>query len=260
MDQAAVERAAETIARWRLGGTPIGELPTAIRPATEEDGYAVQAALHRRLEKAGRGPLGGFKIGCTTPVMQEYLKIPQPCAGGVFAATVHEREVEVEAAKYLKLGVECEIAVRLKRDLGAGASGELADAVDAVMAAMELVEDRYEDYGQLGIYPLIADDFFNAGAVLGAPRSLDGAGNLTTVRGAMRINGEVVGRGRGADVMGHPLTALAWVARRYAELGWTLPAGSFVLLGSVVQTHWVAAGDHVVCEVERLGRTLLEVK
>ncbi len=260
MDQAAIERAAETIARWRLDGTPIGELPAAIRPATEEDAYAVQAALHGRLEEAGRGTLGGYKIGCTTPVMQEYLKIQQPCAGGVFEPTVHEREATVQATSYLKLGVECEIAVRLKRDLGAGAADHVADAVGAVMAAMELVEDRYQDYGRLGIHPLIADDFFNAGAVLGGPRSLDAAGNLTTVRGAMRINGEVVGRGRGADVMGHPLNALAWIARRYAELGWTLPAGSFVLLGSVVQTHWVVAGDAVVCEIERLGRTMLEVR
>jgi 2-oxo-3-hexenedioate decarboxylase/2-keto-4-pentenoate hydratase len=53
--------------------------------------------------------------------------------------------------------------------------------------------------------------------------------------------------------MGHPLEALAWLANLRARLGLGLRAGEFVLLGSVVETRWVGAGDQVVVEIEGLG-------
>ncbi len=63
-----------------------------------------------------------------------------------------------------------------------------------------------------------------------------------------------VGRGRGADVMGHPFEALAWLANSLAQRGRSLRAGEFVFTGSVVETKWVNRGDRVVMEIEGLGR------
>jgi len=74
------------------------------------------------------------------------------------------------------------------------------------------------------------------------------------------VNGQEVGRGRGELVMGHPLAALAWLAN--ARLANGLPPlrkGEFVLLGSVVATHWLHAGDHVETQIEHLGRLSLQV-
>jgi 2-keto-4-pentenoate hydratase len=103
---------------------------------------------------------------------------------------------------------------------------------------------------------IIADDFFGAGCVLGPEvkewRSLD----PSTIKGAMDINGEVVGTGVGSDIMGHPLQALAWLANLMASRGTTLRAGQFVLLGSVVETHWVEQGDVVNIELEGLGKAV----
>jgi 2-oxo-3-hexenedioate decarboxylase/2-keto-4-pentenoate hydratase len=69
----------------------------------------------------------------------------------------------------------------------------------------------------------------------------------------MLINGVEVGRGVGADILGHPLDALAWLADNMASRGRALKAGEFVTLGSLVATNWVAAGDEVLIEVEGLG-------
>ena len=142
------------------------------------------------------------------------------------------------------MGVECEIAVRLAKPLPADRApydrASVAGAVGAGMAAIEVVDDRYEDYRSLDTPTLIADDFFNAACVLGAPverwRELD----LASVWGRMRINGSEVGSGRGGDILGHPLEALAWLANALAARGRALAAGDFVLLGSVVETKWVA--------------------
>jgi 2-oxo-3-hexenedioate decarboxylase/2-keto-4-pentenoate hydratase len=258
MTPAAIARAADLLCAARLERRRLVCLPEDCRPADERAAYAVQDALHGALTAAGYGQLGGHKIGCTTPVMQRFLNIPNPCAGGVFAPTVRDGQGEFRHADFLHVGVECEIAVRLARDLpAAGAPYDRASAgaaVDACMAAIEVVDDRYEDYRTLDTPTLIADDFFNAACVLGAPlaawRTLDLAG----LRGGMTINRAEVGSGSGGDILGHPLEALAWLADALAARGRCLEAGAFVLLGSVVETRWVEQGDRVEVEIEGLGR------
>jgi 2-oxo-3-hexenedioate decarboxylase/2-keto-4-pentenoate hydratase len=78
------------------------------------------------------------------------------------------------------------MVVSLNADLGLKqapfTSKTVAAAVGAVMAGMEIVDDRYVDYKTLDTPTLIADDFFDAGCVLGAPvadwRSLDLASSM----------------------------------------------------------------------------------
>lgn len=265
MRRRAAEAAANELLKCRLHKIRMDRLPPEIRPETEEDGYQIQDLLHPKLASEGLGPLAGRKIGCTTPVMQDYLNIGQPCAGGIAAATVHRGSTaRVNAANYQRLGVECEIAVWLGADLlpeGAPFDREsVTDAVAAVMPAMELVDDRYADYGDFGVFSLIADDFFNAGCVLGrrrprAWRKLD----LADITGTMWINGQEIGRGVGADIMGHPFEALAWIANNRASRGRALEANSFVMLGSVVQTQWLKAGDAVRISLDGLGEVTLNV-
>ena len=257
------EKAATRLAEQRLSLTPIEPLAHSQRPASEQDGYKVQQALNRLLAAAGLGGVVGHKIGCTTPVMQRFLGIPNPCAGEVFEKTVLHRSGRVPRAGFVKLGIECEIAVELGRDIypqdAPFTRDSVAGSVAAVMAAIEIVDDRYADYGALGVPTLIADDFFDAGCVLGEPnfdwRDLD----LSGVSGATYINGAQAGRGTGQLVMGHPLEALAWLARSRAQRGMGLRQGTFVLLGSVVETKWLRAGDEVRIEVEGLGDARLSV-
>jgi 2-keto-4-pentenoate hydratase len=147
MDPSAIERAAELLAQVRQTRQRLGRLPEDCRPGDLGAAYAVQDALHHRLAATGWGALAGHKIGCTTPVMQRFLGIGHPCAGGVFAPTVQHEDGVFRHADFLHVGVECEIAVRLARDLSAPAApyvrSDVADAVGACLAAIEVVDDRY---------------------------------------------------------------------------------------------------------------------
>jgi 2-oxo-3-hexenedioate decarboxylase/2-keto-4-pentenoate hydratase len=252
-----IQRAARTIADYRLKRRRLPALDAALRPADEAAAYEVQAALHDVLTAAGLGVVAGHKIGCTTAVMQAFLRIPNPCAGGVFASTIWQTPARLRHADFLRVGVECEIVVRLDRDLAPADApfnrDAVAHAVGACMAGMELVDDRYVDYKSLDTPTLIADDFFDAGCVLGKPvdhwRRLD----LTALTGLTRINGVEVGRGCSQDVMGHPFEALAWLANNLARRGRGLRAGEFVFTGSVVETKWVNRGDRVAMTIDGLG-------
>jgi len=250
-------RAAKAIATARRNRAPLKPLAADAAPRDEAEGYRVQRAVHDLLLPV-TGALVGYKIGCTSKVMQEYLDIQHPCGGGVFARGVHESGVSLRAADYVRVGVECEIAVRLARDLLPSEEPFTAEwvmeAIEAYMPAIEIVDDRYEQWETLGAPTLVADDFFAAGCVLGAPVARNAAPDLLSVNGRALINGSEAGRGTGADVLGHPHHALAWLANHLAAEGRGLHAGQIVLTGSLVKTVWLNAGDRVVMELEGLGR------
>jgi 2-oxo-3-hexenedioate decarboxylase/2-keto-4-pentenoate hydratase len=251
--------AAKLLSRHRLDRLVFGGFPAGFRPRNEAEAYQVQDALHCLLAAAGRGEVVGHKIGCTTPTMQAYLNIPRPAAGGVFDSTVQHLDGRFRHADFVRPGVECELAVRLSRDLEASDApferAEVAAAVGSVMAAIELVDDRYSDWGGLGALTLIADDFFGAGCVLGAEReSWQEELDLDIVSARMTVNGVEVGAGVGADILGDPLSALTWLVNEMAGYGHSFRRGAFVLLGSLVQTHWVEQHDVVVVENVPLGR------
>ncbi|HKW55315.1 MAG TPA: fumarylacetoacetate hydrolase family protein [Stellaceae bacterium] len=232
--------------------------PAEIRDASVDEAYAIQEAL-QALFVPERGPIVGYKIAITTPVMQKLMAIDQSIAGAIFAKMVHRSPATLRHADYGRVAVECEIAVRLGADLPARdrsyARDDVAAAVEACMPAIELIEDHACDaYTEVGSRGLIANNAWNAGAVLGpavtAWRTLD----LAAMSGAMAINGAEIGRGRGGDVMnGHPFHALAWVANTVAARGRPLKRGMIVLTGSVVSTQWPKPGDTVSVSFAGLG-------
>jgi 2-keto-4-pentenoate hydratase len=249
--------AAKTIVTARRNRAPLRPLAGDTAPQDEAEGYQIQRAVHDLLLPYF-GALAGYKIGCTSPVMQQYLDIPHPCGGGVFAKGVHESGASLSAKDFVRVGVECEIAVRLGRDLLPSeepfTSEWVAESIEAYLPAIEIVDDRYVEWETMGAPTLVADDFFAAGCVLGKPVARTAAPDLLEVVGRAIINGVAVGQGTGADVLGHPHHALAWLANHLAADGKGLHAGQIVLTGSLVKTVWLKAGASVKMELEGLGK------
>jgi 2-keto-4-pentenoate hydratase len=258
-----IRAAARTIASARRHRTPLPPLDAEVAPRDEAEGYLIQAALADLLSP-DFGAQVGYKIGCTSAVMQEYLDIPHPCGGSVFARGVHESGASLRPVDFVRVGVECEIAVRLARDLAPSAAPFTADAVaravEAYLPAIEIVDDRYIDWQTLGAPTLVADDFFAAGCVLGKPVARSAAPDLLEVAGRALVNGDEAGRGTGADVLGHPHHALAWLANHLAAGGKGLRAGQIVLTGSLVKTVWLGAGDEVVMDLSGLGTVAVDFR
>ena len=251
------QKAAQIIATARVGRIAMERLPDACRPDDEAAGYTVQDALHAALADHGWGGLVGYKIGCTTAVMQAALGLSSPCGGGIFASRVHHRTADLAIADYVRVGCETEIAVRMGADLASDLApfnlDSVAGAVESCMAAMEIVDNRYVESATMGTATLIADDFFGAGCLLGEPlvdwRDLD----LGAVVGHLMVDGVEIGQGRGSDVMGHPFAALAWLANKLATQGRMLKRGDIVLTGSLVQVHYPAPGESVDIVMDGLG-------
>ncbi|MBT4906869.1 MAG: sulfate adenylyltransferase [Rhodospirillaceae bacterium] len=257
MDLTAINQAATVIAENRLNRTKLDSLPAEYRPQDLDDAYAVQERHNVILGERGLGNLVGYKIGCTTPVMQAYMNIHEPSYGEVFDTTVHHNHADLVFANFVNPGVETEIAVTLSVDMpaegGPYTRDSVRDAVGAAMISIELVEARYRNYRELDTPTMAADNFFNAAVVLGDPVADWHGLDLATAEGTILLNGELLGTGLGSLIMGHPLEALAWLANRLAERGRHLEAGEFVTLGSVIATHWVSQGDRIDHSIPGLG-------
>jgi 2-keto-4-pentenoate hydratase len=253
-DPARVARHLYQVYHARTGLEPLAD---ALRPATLDEAYLVQEELQRLLAPE-RGEIAGWKTAITTPVMQDLMGLDHPCAGAVFAGKIHQSPARLPVEGFVNPAVECEIAVRLGADLTAGGYDRqsVAGAVEACMACIELIDDQNAVYKTTTAFDLVANNAWNGGLVLGpAVTDLDGL-DLGALEGRMSIGGRAMGVGHGADVLGHPLNALAWLANHLVARGRPLRRGMVVSTGSIVSTKWPKAGESVVVEIEGLGEAI----
>lgn len=255
------KRATEMLVRARHNATSIPDLSADIRPLDMDGAYELQDHLNARLAETNCGAAIGYKIGCTTGVMQNYMGIPHPCAGRMFAATTHEQHGKYRRSQLCRPGVECEIGVRIGRTMTGPHPFTAEDCVahvSEVNASIELVDDRWTEFRKVSTPVLVSDNFFAAGCVFG-----DGAvlspDEITNLTGRMWINEKQVGQGTAADILGHPFNALAWLANHCQARDQPLAEGELISLGSVVQTQWIERGDRVRIEFARLGSCTLEL-
>ena len=264
MNQEELKQSAGILALARVRNQSIDGLPDGYRPADVAEAYQVQEQLHELLDEAGYGKRVGYKIGCTTEVMQQFLGIDTPCAGAIYNTAINYIAVSAQFDNFAHPGVECEIAAFIGSDLVPATDGSpftresVAPAVQALFGAIEIVDDRWTDYKSVDTPTLIADDFFASGIVLSQPKPGVEAPDLAAARGHMIINGKQVGKGTTGDILGHPYTALAWLANSLAERGKHLRSGEIVMLGSVVETQWVVRGDEVAIDIEGVGGALVK--
>jgi len=262
MDQA--ERAGRYQAERYLAGEPLDLMAQEFAPSSEAEAYDVQRGYVAQLG-ASRGALGGYKIAYTSAVMRESRGIKAPCTGRLFASEIVDSPAEIRAADFVSPAIECEVAARLGSDVAPSGVPWTREAigahVEALMTAFEVVDQR-PSRGPEGVDPAVAGVVTNisgAGAVLGPAVREWGSLDLAGARGVMSINGEQVGEGLGADVMGHPLEALAWLANALAARGEQLRAGDLVITGSIIPPKPLAAGDVATISVEGLGEAELRV-
>jgi 2-keto-4-pentenoate hydratase len=231
-------KAAEMLMSAHASRAPFQPFASAFGIASVADAYAVQRDYVRLQMQARGAGTAGYKIGLTSKRMQDMCRIDSPIAGVVLSDRVHASGAVLDAQAYGRIGVEFEIAVRLKHDLvpsgGLPALADVAGAVDAVCPAIEIVDDRDADYRALDVLSLIADNSWNAGIVLG--EFVHDWPELTAIEGVVSVEGEAVDRGAGRDVLGHPFHPVAWLATHLAEQGAPLRAGDIVMTGSVVTT------------------------
>ena len=66
-------------------------------------------------------------------------------------------------------------------------------------------------------------------------------------------NGEKINNGTGADVLGNPAEAVAWLANKLQEFGVQLNKGDVILSGAITAAPEATRGDVFECVFSDLG-------
>ena len=264
MSPERIAAAAERLYLAHKRGERFAPLPADLAPQTAEDAYAIQDEfVALRAEKLG--PIVGYKISLASAKMRRMVGIDVPQSGVLLEAGLYRTPARIRAADYVRPLVEFEIAVEMAEDLPAAdapfSREQMMRAIGAVMPAIEIVDDRGADHTALAKRPfdLVADNGWNEGAVLGYPIDDWRRVDFGHARGVARINGKTVGEGIGAETMGHPFEAAAWIANHLAAHERGLMRTQVVITGSLITSKAVQAGDLVQFTLEGVGDVELRV-
>ncbi|MBB3181943.1 2-oxopent-4-enoate hydratase [Variovorax sp. Sphag1AA] len=220
-----------------------------------EDAYQIQLRMIQRRIDAGETVVGK-KIGVTSKMVMDMLKVNQPDFGQLLSAMVFNEGEPVLVDSLIAPKAEAEVAFLLKRDLeGPGVTAaDVLRATECVMPCFEIVDSRIRDW-KIKIQDTVADNASCGVLTLGgqrrSPRDLD----LALAGMVLEKNGEVISTSTGASVQGSPVNAVAWLANTLGRLGIGLKAGEIILSGSQSPLVPVKAGDSLYCSVGGLGGT-----
>ncbi|MFE7801598.1 2-keto-4-pentenoate hydratase [Nocardia sp. NPDC057440] len=224
------------------------------------DAYEIQLInIRRKLDNGAT--VVGHKVGLSSLAMQQMMGVDEPDYGHLLADMEVFEDVPVEASRYLFPRVEVEVGFVLGADLP-GEDCTEADVLAATVAyapSIELIDSRIKDW-KIGLADTISDNASSAGFVLGsarvAPKDLD----IKAIDAVLTRNSEVVAEGRSDAVLGDPVIAVAWLARKVASFGVRLKAGDIVLPGSCTRAIDARSGDAFHAEFAGLGSVRLQFK
>jgi 2-oxo-3-hexenedioate decarboxylase len=232
----------------------------AMSPFTDEnpdldEGLAYDAQWAGVSAKVAAGdPIVGAKLGLTSKVKQQVMKVDAPLYGWVTASMLLPYGEPVDLSRFIHPRVEPEIAFRLGRDVETPATvTSVLAATESVVAAVDVLDSRYEDF-RFTLPDVVADNA-SAGAFLLGPQAVAPADleDLRLLGCVLRVDGEVVATAAAAATMGHPAAAVAWLANRLAARGQQLTAGMLVFSGGLTEPVPLAPGASVTAELESLG-------
>ncbi len=253
----SVARAAELIwTAWQTGRR-MGELPPDCRPGDVLAGMAMQDAL-----EVIAGPSYGWKLAATSPAGQAHIAVDGPLAGRLFDRFRYE-DGDVLPSDDLHMRVaEAEFAFVFDRDLDAVPGrrftlDEVLAAVRVMHLAIEVPDSRFTRFETVGAAQLVADDACAGRFVLGRPVRGWADLDLSSYPTALQINGAVVAKGSGGNVLGDPRVALHWLANQLPRLGRRLRAGEVVTTGTTTVPEPIGPGDEVVAQFGELGTVRL---
>jgi 2-keto-4-pentenoate hydratase len=256
-------KAVDLLVEARVRGRTMKSLPADCRPPRPSDAYTVQRAIvDRTLSHFGGRPVG-YKIACTSQSAQEFLKFYHPFYGRLLSPFVYKTPACIDPRNFSMLVIEPEFAFEMGDDLPASGGPydreKVGKAVRAVMPAVEIVATRYDDWTQVDVPSLIADNGCNGAWVQGPAYQDWQSIEFPAHEAILWVNGKAIRTGRGDAIMGHPFNALTWLAKILSEQGSGLRAGDLVSTGTCAEVYDAEAGDSICADFGTIGKAEVSI-
>lgn len=209
---------------------------------SEEDGACSRAKVNLLLAQR-LGKVVGYKAGLTNPAVQKRFGYDKPTWGKLYEGMLLADGAVVDAVFGARPLFEADMLVRVRSDTinQAKTPMDVLEAIDQVIPFIELPDLMVLAPPKLNGPAINA---INVGARLGVAGQpvvvpltrgeryamLDALRDMTVVLSDSQ--GGEFGRGKGSDILGHPLNAVVWLAQALAKEGLSMKPGEMISLGS----------------------------
>jgi 2-keto-4-pentenoate hydratase len=223
------------------------------RVATLEEAEAVQAAA---VEAYGGSPIG-YSIQGTSAQTGRQLCCAEPIFGPLLDSELLSNGSRFRLPRGV-FGAGCSFVFGIGRPYPAEGEeidrGSIAEAVADCRLAIEILGRRVPGSVPLNALTATADFAMSVLHIEGPHIQNLADMDLAAARSEAKINGKTVSVGRGADIMNHPLEAIAWLAKELGRHGRELDAGDLVATGSCTGILQVMPGQVFEADFGKLGR------
>jgi 2-keto-4-pentenoate hydratase len=225
---------------------------------SDADAACTRAKVNKYLLQQVGGEVVGYKAGLTNPAVQKRFNATAPVYGVLYAPMLLRNGATVDAAFGARPLYEADLLVRVRDSLvnRATTPEEVVRHIDQVIPAIELPDLVVEAPGKLNGAAIAA---INVGArhfVMGEPIPVV---PTTPVAEALRTMVVIVAgpegeldRGKGSDVLEHPLNAVIWLSQELQRQGLALRKGDLVSVGSFSKLLPPKPGQNIVVRYQGL--------
>lgn len=220
-----------------------------------DEAYLVQKELLSLRLKRGE-QISGAKLGFTSKAKMKQMGVNEVILGFLTDRMLITPGSKLSLNQLVHPRVEPEIAFRFGQEVRPGADlEEIADSVDAVAPALEVIDSRYRDFS-FSLSDVVADNTSACRYAIG--EWVEFTPNLAERAVTMLVDGAVVETGSTSAILGDPMTALEAFARMHQQHGTALPAGSVLLAGAATAAITLTPSSKLTAIVAGLGTIELE--
>ena len=131
---------------------------------------------------------------------------------------------------------------------------DIEDAVGSIHPALEIAECRFvHDDRFPPLNAILADGSGSGTLVLGEAIIGWHSYDFSAGDAALHVNGTQRREGRIFDAVEHPLAPLVWIANELSRVGVGLPAGIYIITGSLTGMYLAKPGDELTCDLVPFG-------
>jgi 2-keto-4-pentenoate hydratase len=201
------------------------------------DAACTRAKFNASLEAAHGRPVG-YKAGLTNPAVQKRFQATAPVWGALYAPMLLKDGAIVDPAFGARPLFEADLLVRVSnvRINQARNVEDVLQSIDQVIPFIELPDLMVDTPAKINGNVLAAVNVGARYGVVGTPIPVQRTAEFSQALRDMQVvvsgNGAELDRGRGSDVLEHPLNAVVWLAQALQADGVKLKVGDVLSLGS----------------------------
>jgi len=258
MDNSKINKAADILYNSRINLKKIKLLPEECIPKSAKEAYEIQNEVAKRYIKKNKETLIiGKKIGCTNKAAQIQLNVKESFFGNIFSDNISKSNCIINSEKYFSPYVEPEFSFVMKNELDVSKApynvNIVYESILAILPSIEIVDSRYDDWTNVGVNNLIADNAVHAHWVFGTEVKDLSNFNLNNHSVDLLINKKLIEKGNSNNVMENPINSLTWLINNLALMGKALPKNHYISTGTCTKAIPISPGDNIIADFGKLG-------